>query len=289
MVVVMVLTADVSLAYLCVPSQSVADPAGSDVRSQRLTKQVQDLASQFAQRLKETREFRPEGDKLFTGTFVDCHLQAELEGKENNIFRQIGASISPEIARQARADELRRYLIAQLNFFHLKTLHRLSTRDLEGKWDASFYTAEQEYPPGVYELLMKNPAIAAVAHGENRRGISMRDSIKDLRDLRAVLPTFEQAIAAMREYFMAHPPEETELYKKNMERIGNDKNQSKFWEVTFHNTSEAMAKEGRRCLGFTPRLMATIKIPPFYNLFVFQTGNRFVIGSLNCTEPPCVD
>jgi hypothetical protein len=226
---------------------------------------------------------------LFTDRFVDCHLRAELERKENGIFMQISASITPEIASHARDEELRRYLIAQLNFFHLKTLHRMSTRDLEGKWDTSFYTAEQDYPPGVYDLLIKNPAIAAVAVGENRGGIDISDSIKDIRQLRSVLPTFEQAMSAMREYFMAHPPEETELYKKNMERIGNHKHHRKFWEVSFHKLSDKDAKEGRRCLGFSPRLMAGIMIPPFYSLLFFQNGNGFKIGSLLCTEPPCVD
>lgn len=47
----------------------------------------------------------------------------------------------------------------------------------------------------------------------------------------------------MREYFKAHPPEETELYKKNMERIGNDKNNSKFWEVSLHQLTDQQVKE----------------------------------------------
>ena len=64
---------------------------------------------QFAQRLQETKEFKPDVEKLFTERFVDCHLRGELEGKENGIFSQIGASIPPEVVSQARDDELRRY------------------------------------------------------------------------------------------------------------------------------------------------------------------------------------
>lgn len=55
--------------------------------------------------------------------FIECHLRAELGGKENGIFSQISASMPGEIAAQARDEELRRYVIAQLNFFHLRTLH----------------------------------------------------------------------------------------------------------------------------------------------------------------------
>src|SRR5687768_2752490 len=94
-VVVLVFGAGDSLACTCIPwqraaqeleratavfsgkiliAQSASDGAGSDTRSEQFTKDVQDLARQFAQRLKETREFRPEGDKLFVDGFVDCHL-----------------------------------------------------------------------------------------------------------------------------------------------------------------------------------------------------------------------
>jgi hypothetical protein len=277
------------LFLLSVAVLAITTSGNARVRSEEFTKEVQDVARQFAQRLQETREFKPEGDKLFVDRFVDCHLRAESERRENGIFSQISASIPDEISREARDEELRRYLIARLNFFHLTTLHRMSTRDLEGRWDNSFFSAEHEYPPGVYELLMKNPAIAAAAVGENKDRVTISGSIKNVRQLRSVVPTVEQAMSAMRQYFMAHPPEETELYKKNMERVGNDKNNSKFWEVSFHKISVKDAKENSRCLGFAARMFAIVKVPPFYQLFVFQDGGRFKIGSMLCTEPPCVD
>lgn len=260
------------------------------VRSREETNAVQDLARQFAQRLKETREFRPEGDKLFIERFVECHLQAEIEGKENAIFMQIPASMPKEIVAEARREELENYLIAQLNFYHLKTLYRISTRELEGgKWGDSFYTPEEDFPPGVYELLMKNPTIAAGAANKNNRRVTISSFVQNVQELRSVLRTAEEAMSAMREYFKAHPPEETEPFKKNMERIGNHPHHSKFWEVAFYKFSDKESKEGRRCLGFSPRLGAIVKVPPFYRLFVLQSGKRFKIASMWCTEPPCVD
>jgi hypothetical protein len=322
-VAVLVFSADVSLAHTCLPKKSAAEkvkrstavkdleepdtekttseskrrhetaqapkPVGGDVRLERYAREVQELARQFARRLQETREFRPDGDKLFIQRFTECHLLGELERKENAIFMQIDASIPPEVASEARDDELRRYLIAQLNLFHLQTLHRMSTRDLKNRWDNSFYSAEDEYPPGVYELLMKNPDITVAALGEKKDRVSISNSVKNIRQLRSVLPTLEQALLAMREHFMAHPPEETELYKKNIEVIGKDWNGSRLWKVSFIEVPDKQAKEGRRCLGFRARLIAGVIIPPFYNLLFFQTGNRFKIGSLFCTEPPCVD
>ena len=250
------------------------------------TSEVQGLARQFAQRLRETREFKPEGDELFVERFVECHLRAELEGKENAIFMQIPASIPPSIVTEARREELQHFLIAQLNFFHLKTLYQLSTRELGSKWDESFYTPEQDYPPGVYKLLMTNVAIAAAAI--NNR-ITLSSSVQNLRELRSVLRTAEEAMSAMREYFKAHPPEETELYKKNMERVGNNQYHNKFWEVVFEKLPDKNAQEAERCLGFSPRSLAYVKIPPFYQLVIVQSGKRFKIASLLCTEPPCVD
>ena len=264
-------------------------PAGDDARLQRYEREVQELARQFARRLQETREFKPDGDKLFIDRFTECHLLGELERQENAIFMQIDASIPPEIAKEARKDELRSYLIAQLNLFHLRTLHRMSTRDLKNRWGDSFYSAEEEYPPGVYELLMKNADIAVAATGETKDRVSISNSVKSVRQLRSVLPTLEQALLAMRKHFMTHPPEETELYKKNLEVIVKDWNGSKLWRVSFMEVPEKRAKEGSRCTGFRVRLIAAVIIPPFYNLLFFQDGNRFRIGSLYCTEPPCVD
>lgn len=100
----------------------------------------------------------------------------------------------------------------------------MSTRDLKGQWDDSFYSAEQEYPPGVYALLMKNETIAAAAVGEKKDRVSINHSVKNIDQLRSVLPVMEQAVAEMRKHFTANPPEETELYEKNVELIGNDKN-----------------------------------------------------------------
>ena len=225
------------------------------VPSQQSTREVEELARQFARRLQETREFKPEVEKLFTESFIDCHLSAELEGKENAIFRQISPPIPPEIAKQARKEELRRYLIAQLNSFHLTTLQRMSTRDLKDGWSNS----------------------------------SDRKSVKNIDELRSVIRTLEQANLALREQFRTHPPEETELYKKNLEFIAKDGNNSKLWKVSFHELTDQQVNEGEQCLGFRPRSMATVVIPPFYNLVFFQTENGYKIGSLFCTEPPCVD
>ena len=269
----------------------VMTKSSSGDSSEEFTNQIQEMARQFEQRLKETREFRPEAGDLFVERFVDCHLRAELERKENAIFSQIRASIPPAIMREARIEELQNYLFAQLNLFHLKTLYRMSTRDMEGKWDPSLYTPEEEYPPGVYKLLMTNPVIAAAAK-KNEGRVSISSSVESVRNLRSVLPTLNDAISKIREYLKAHPPEDTELYKKNVERIGSYSNNRKFWEVSIHKVTNKEAKEakdGIRCLGFSPPSYALINVPPFYRLFFFQSGKRFKIGSLMCTEPPCVD
>lgn len=225
------------------------------VHSQQPTRDVEELARQFARRLQETREFKPDGEKLFAEGFTDCHLREGLEGRENSIFSQMSAPIPPEVAKQARKDELRRYLIVLLNHFHLTTLQRMSTHDLKDGW----------------------------------LNTSTRKSVKNIDELRTALRTLEQANLALREQFKTQPPEETELYKKNLELIGKDGNDSKIWKVSFQELTDHQVDLAGPCLGFRPRSMATVIIPPFYNLVVFQTGNEFKIGSLFCTEPPCVD
>lgn len=257
-------------------------PPDVDARSRR---EVAEVAKQFARRLQETREFKPDVDKLFIDRFLDCHLSAELKGQENGIFRQISGPLPPEIAKQASKDELRRYLLAQLNFFHLITLHRMSTRDLNSKFAGSFSRNENDYPPNVFKLLMKNELLAA-AITETNEGVRIANVIKNVPDLRSVLPALEEAIHVMREHFIKHRPERTELYKKNLEITGKD---GKFWQASFQEISEQLANEGRECLGFHSQLMAIVTVPPFYNLIIFKTDDGFKVGSLFCTEPPCVD
>jgi hypothetical protein len=255
---------------------TVSFDAGSGWAQRQKSASYEYVARQFAKRLKETREFRFEDTELFVERFMDCHLDEGLKGRDNAIFRQIGATVPQGIVNEAGKDELKKYLVARLNFFHLKTLYWLSTRDLVGKWDDSLYKPEEGYPPDVYELLAKNPS-------------SLSGSVQSVQELRSVTPTLEAAVVAMRKYFKSHPPEKTELYKKNMERIGNDKNSSKFMEVSFHELTPEQIKEGTRCLGFGPRAFTIVKVPPFYQLFIFQGEKNFRIGSVLCTEPPCVD
>ena len=257
-------------------------PPDVDARSRR---EVEGVAKQFARRLQETREFNPDVDKLFIERFLDCHLSAELKGQENGIFRQISGPLPPDIASQVSKDELRRYLIAQLNFFHLITLHRMSTRDLNSKFAGSFSRNENDYPPNVFKLLMRNELLAA-ALKETNDGVRIGNVVKNVQDLRSLLPVMEEASLVMREHFKQHRPERTELYKKNLEITGKD---GKFWKASFQEISEQLADEGRECLGFRSRLMAIVAVPPFYNLIIFKTENGFKVASLFCTEPPCVD
>jgi hypothetical protein len=92
-----------SIAVLIFSAVQERNDGASEVRS---------VARQFAQRLQETREFRSEGDELFVERFVECHLRAELEGKENAVFMQIPASIPPGIVTEARREELQHFRIA---------------------------------------------------------------------------------------------------------------------------------------------------------------------------------
>lgn len=283
--VAVALCAGVNVARPITPYAKITQepkPPDVDARSRR---EVVEVARQFARRLQETREFKPDGDKLFSERFLDCHLTAELKGQENGIFRQISGPLPAAIAGQASKDELRRYLLAQLNFFHLITLQRMSTRDLNSKLAGSFSRNENDYPPNVFQLLMKNDLLAA-AIKETNDSVRIVNVIKSVQDLRSVLPVLEEAIQVMREHFRKHQPERTELYKKNLEITGKD---GKFWKASFQEVSEQLANEGRECLGFHSRLMAIVAVPPFYNLIIFRTDNGFEVGSLFCTEPPCVD
>ena len=248
---------------------------GADSRSERFAREVQEAARQFGSRLQQTRDFRPLIEELFAKRFMDCHVRTMLERKENGIFSQIGSmSLPPEIANQVPSYDLQRYLIAVLNFFHLKTLHRISTRDLLGGGDNTAYTADQEYPPGVYELLMK---YQTATQG------------KSVRQLRSYVLSLEQVSSVMRDQFIAQPPEETEAYGKNMERIGNKKHDSKFWEIGLLKLPDQETRAASQCLGLPVHQFAVIKAPPFYRLFIVQVGKAVKIGALLCTEPPCAD
>ena len=93
----------------------------------------------------------------------------------------------------------------------------------------------------------------------------------------------------MRDKFISQPPEETEAYRKNMERIGNNKYNSKFWEIGLYKLKDQDSRAASQCFGMPVHQLAVIKAPPFYRLFIVRVGKAFKIGALLCTEPPCVD
>lgn len=250
--------------------------AGADITSERFAREVQELARQFASRLQQTRDFDPLIEELFVERFMDCQLETMREGKVDGIFSQIGSvSVPLEIASQVAGDELKRYLVTVLNFFHLKTLHRLSSLNLPGDGDKKAFNPDQEYPPGVYELLMKYPMAT--------------QSSKTVQQLRNKVQTLEEASSIMRDHLIAHPPEETQTYRENMERIGNKKYSSKFAEIGLFKLPDTNARAISQCLGLPVRQFVVVKIPPFYQVFIVQVKKGFKIGMLMCTEPPCVD
>ena len=238
------------LASLVGLSGAAASPQraqGDDSDTAEFAREARETARRFAERLRETRDFGPLIDELFAERFLECHGRAMLEGKENGIFSQTGAPRPP--SGQVRAAELRRRLVVWLNFFHLKTLQRLS--------------AGRESPPGVSDLLTQNAADE--------------------------LTTLERAASTMREHFTAHPPEETEAYRQNMRLVGEKEHDRKFWEVAFLRIPDEEAAEAGRCFGLSGRTLAVVKVPPFYQIFMARNGKRLELVTLLCTEPPCVD
>ena len=235
----------------------------SDDDSEKLAREAQEMARRFAERLRETRDFGPLIEELFAERFLECHGRAMLEGKEDGIFSQTGAPRIADSPVRPRAEELSRRLVAWLNFFYLKTLHRLSTRDLAGRGDEAARAAEEEYPPGVSDLLTRN------AEDE--------------------LTTLERAAALMREHFIAHPPEETAVYQANMRLVGEKEHDRKFWEVGWFRISEEQSAEAGPCFDRSAHTLAVVKVPPFYQLLIARAGGRLRVWTLLCTEPPCAD
>jgi hypothetical protein len=250
--------------------------AGAQPASERFVLEMQKTADRFEQRLQQTRDFAPLLEEFFARRFLDCHVQTMLLGKENGIFNQIGSvSLPAEVAKQVSHDELGRYLITVLNFFHLKTLHRVSKHEWGRRDVQAIENEEQDYPPGVYDLLQKNWAAGKTS--------------KSVDELRAKVLTLEQAGAMMRERFLKHAPELNDPYRKNLERIGNTEYNSKFREIELWKLPENEARGISKCLGQRVTRLAAIKVPPFYRLFFVEAAQTFKIGTMLCTEPPCSD
>jgi len=248
--------------------------AGADVRSEWFAEEVQRTARYFENRLQQTRDFGVLIEEFFAQRFLDCHVETMRERKENGIFSQIGVSLQPEVSSKASDEELSRYLITALNFFHLKTLHRLSTRE-PGSQSTTSGNSAQEYPPDAHELMMKNP--------------NLESNATSIDQLRQKVELMESAVQLMRDHFVANPPEQTEIFKRNLERIGNNEYNSKFMEIGLYKPSEKDSQEGSKCLGLPVRQLIVIKVSPVYRLFLVQVRKGFKIGALLCTEPPCSD
>lgn len=255
---------------------TILKKAGADPASEQFILDMQATARRFAQRLQQTRDFAPLINEFFIKRFLDCHVDTMLVKGENGIFSQIGGSSLPtEVTKHASRDELRRYLIVGLNFFHLKTLYRMSKYKWGSRDTQSFESEERDYPSGVADLLERNPTALKTS--------------KSVEEMRARVLTLEQAIAAMRDHLLTHLPETNEAFQSNVQRVGNVPHNSKFWEVDLYKLPDVEAKGMSKCFGTSVRRLSVVKVPPFYRLFFVEVEKDPRIAAMLCSEPPCAD
>jgi hypothetical protein len=159
-------------------------------------REARDLARQFVKRLREHNDIAPLVEDLFVRDFPS-RLRRERE-QVPMLF------VAPEAAARATDDELKRFYVAEFNFFSL-TLAYLMTRPEAGEDDEEEDSDSPEnwYPPEVIQVLREDPIISAAIALEKAEAAAEEDEdnfIKDLASLRAATVTAGKAAGVMRAY-----------------------------------------------------------------------------------------
>ena len=113
-------------------------------------RQARKVARTFARRLQRTKDITPLIDDYFATDFLDgC-----LEGNEGNWF----VFLDRDFAKKLTRAELRRYFIAELNWFYLCELYLFSKYSSVGDLELP---PEKMYPPDVLKLFLNDPSMKA--------------------------------------------------------------------------------------------------------------------------------
>ena len=150
----MVLKAFLVPALLLLANTSFAqDRISADER-----REARRMAQTFSRRLLRTKDIAPLIDDYFVADFLDGYLK----GSEANWL----AFLDRDFAKQLTRAELRRYFIAELNWFYLGELYVFSKYSSSqiGKLDLS--SPEKLYPADVLKVLLSDPSIKTTVESE---------------------------------------------------------------------------------------------------------------------------
>lgn len=154
-------------------------------------REAQKLAHTFARRLQRTKDLAPLVDEYFVSDFLTGYLQDTDERSLAFLDRSVAAQVS-------RA-ELRRYVIAELNWFYMSELYVFS------KYAPGFdfeIAPEKIYPPDVLKVYLSDPRLRA----------TIKDGVDD--DSKLMVGTVEQMRTFVRK--LEHV---TRLLRKHAHRI----------------------------------------------------------------------
>jgi hypothetical protein len=186
----------------------LACPAFAQTPSDKPTpnekREAQQLARAFARRLQRTKDLAPLVDKYFVSNFLDGYLQDR--NYENVIFL-----LDRKVLEQISRAELRRYVIAELNWFYLSELYVFTKYSPRSTVDIP---VEKTYPADVIQVYQSDPTIKSMMDDS---ATSEQDAtIKTVERLTGLLQTLDRAASLLRKHARQINAGRTQQYRESV-------------------------------------------------------------------------
>ena len=182
----MVLKAFVVPALLLLVNTSFAQ----DRISAGESREARRVAHTFTRRLQRTKDIAPLIDDYFAPNFLDGYLQ----GREANWF----AFLDRDFAKQLTRAELRRYFIAELNWFYLGELYVFSKYSSSRISKLDLSSPKKLYPADVLRIFLSDPIMKTIVEAEAADEEELLVRTPDR--LRSLLANLESAASLLRRH-----------------------------------------------------------------------------------------
>jgi hypothetical protein len=240
----------------------LANTSFAQITTERISaeemREARRIAQSFSRRLQQTKDITPLIDDYFAKDFLDGYLQ----GSEQNWFVFLDRDFAPQLTRA----ELRRYLIAELNWFYLCELYLFSK--YASSADGLDLPLGKMYPPDVLKVFLSDPLLK---HAIDTKDSDAPDYLVSNADrFRTFVGNLERAARLLRKHTTRLNAGRTKQYRETLSD----------WKTRYHLYEPWLTSCDEQCLALpNDTELVLVNIPSVQLQFARVQGQMKIVSA----------
>ena len=182
---------------------------GQDAEKEQ--QEAQKVVAEFMRRVQETRDIGSLKD-LYVSDFV--RRSGTSDGDTLGDVGAAALSFDSDLRTRASQNDWERYYAAQVNLRYFVVL-RIASALTPTEMRSPELLVEKLFPPDVWAIVDANPFLAALYRPDHPLA---KYKVETFEEFYGLIAALEKVDTIMRASFMKSPPEQSKLYKENIER-----------------------------------------------------------------------